>query len=419
MKRNITAVAALLAVLALLLVAAETLPAGSRAAEDAGQPAGDQAAQGTGQPAPDPAVEDTGQPARSQIGEDPGQPAPAPAGFRPVVETVASGLEVPWAMAFAPDGRLFFTERPGRLRVISGGELSPDPVAVLPAVSTGESGLMGLAIDPAFEENGYLYVMYSYRPSGRSQIANRVSRLTVDGAQASDETVLLDGIAGASIHDGGRLRIGPDGKLYITTGDAAQTALSQDLGSINGKILRINLDGTIPEDNPFPGTPVWTRGHRNPEGLAFHPESGILYSTEHGPAGNDEVNIIEAGRSYGWPTVSGQAGDDRFAEPIAAYSPSVAPGGATFYDGDQLGEWKGSLFFGTLRGQHLHRLVPQGDDPRSLALEERLFEGVYGRIRDVIQGPDGYLYFSTSNRDGRGSPDAEDDRILRIVPGGG
>ena len=317
MKRTVTAALALVAVLALLLVAAEAFPAGSLAAGD------------------------TGQPAQNQIAEDPTLPAPAPAVFRPVVETVASNLEVPWAMAFAPDGRLFFTERPGRLRVITDGTLSPDPVAVLPAVSSSESGLMGLAIDPNFQENGYLYVMYSYRPSGRSQVLNRVSRLTVDGAQAGDESVLLDDIAGASIHDGGRLRIGPDGKLYITTGDAAQTALSQDLGTINGKILRINLDGTIPEDNPFPGTPVWTFGHRNPEGLAFQPGSGVLFSTEHGPSGNDEVNVIQAGWNYGWPTVSGQAGDARFAEPIAAYSPSVAPAGATFYDGDQLGDWKG------------------------------------------------------------------------------
>ncbi|MGE5618858.1 MAG: PQQ-dependent sugar dehydrogenase [Sphingomonadaceae bacterium] len=344
---------------------------------------------------------------------EPQQPV-APQSFQPRVEVVASGLNTPWALAFAPDGRLFFTERPGRIRVIVDGQLLPDPVAVLPAVTTAESGLMGLALDPNFAQNGQIYVMYT-REAGPGQLANRLSRLTVQGNQAGGETVLLDGIPAATIHDGGRLRFGPDGKLYVTTGDAAASSLAQDIGSVAGKVLRINPDGTIPEDNPFPGSPVFTFGHRNPQGLAFQPGTGQLFSTEHGPSGNDEVNVLQAGGNYGWPGVQGAAGDSRFIDPILVFNPAVAPAGATFYDADRLFEWTGSLFFATLRGGHLHRVVLGGPDSRQVVAQERLFEGDFGRLREVTQGPDGLIYFTTSNRDGRGNPAAEDDRILRIT----
>ena len=341
----------------------------------------------------------------------------APPPFAPQVEVVAANLEVPWALAFAPDGRLFFTERSGRVRVIADGQLLPTPVAVLPAATTAESGLMGLVLDPGFQQNGHIYVMYTLRdPQG--QLVNRVSRLTVEGNQAGGEAVLLDGIPGATIHDGGRLKFGSDGKLYITTGDAATPSLAQNPSSLAGKILRLNPDGTVPDDNPVPGSPVFSLGHRNPQGLAFQPGTGRLFSTEHGPAGNDEVNIIEAGNNYGWPTVQGIAADPRFVDPVAEFTPAVAPAGATFYNADRLSRWTGSLFFATLRGQHLHRMVLGGPDSRQVAEQERLFEGQFGRLRDVVQGPDGFLYFTTSNRDGRGSPAADDDRILRITPGG-
>lgn len=178
----------------------------------------------------------------------------------------------------------------------------------------------------------------------------------------------------------------------------------------------MNTDGTVPDDNPFPGSLVYTLGHRNPEGLAFQDGTGTLHIAEHGPVGNDEVNIIEPSRNYGWPAVSGSAGNPAYADPIAVYSPSVAPGGATFYDGDKIPQWKGNLFFGTLRGSHIHRLVLGGADGRQVVDEEWLFQDQFGRIRDIIQGPDGFLYFSTSNRDGRGRPTQADDRILRVVP---
>lgn len=337
--------------------------------------------------------------------------------FRPIAEEVATDLEVPWALAFAPDGRLFFTERPGRIRVIVEGQLQPDPVALLPSATPagGEAGLMGLAIDPDFTQNGYIYVMYSYR-GAQGKLLNRISRLTVEGDQAGDEMVLLDDIPGGDIHDGGRLKFGPEGKLFATTGDTSVPGTAQDLGSLAGKILRLNPDGSIPEDNPFPGSPVFSLGHRNPQGLAFHPRTGQLFSTEHGTGANDEVNVVEAGSNYGWPIVQGVAGNRSYADPIIAFSPTIAPSGASFYDADLLFEWTGNLFFATLRDQHLHRIVLGGPDLRQVVAEERLFEGTFGRLRDVVEGPDGLIYFATNNRDGRGNPRPGDDRILRIAP---
>jgi aldose sugar dehydrogenase len=338
----------------------------------------------------------------------------------PQVEVVASGLRVPWALAFAPDGRLFFTERPGRIRVIEKGQLRPDPVATLPVVSSGEGGLLGLALDPGFARNGALYVMYTH--GSGSSARNRISRLTLRDTQAVEEVVLLEGILGAGVHDGGRLKVGPDGKLYATTGDASQRDLAQAKETLNGKILRLNLDGSIPADNPFPGSPVYSYGHRNPEGLAWQPGTGRLYETEHGPTGEmglcclDEVNLIAPGANYGWPVVTGSPHDARFVDPVLdSGSDTWAPSGAAFYEGDLFPAWRGDLFFGALRGQHLHRLR-LGADGRTVLQEERLFEGRFGRLRDVVLGPEGALYLTTSNQDGRGQPAADDDRILRVVP---
>jgi len=337
------------------------------------------------------------------------------------VEVVASGLRIPWALAFAPDGRLFFTERPGRLRVIEAGQLRPQPVAELPVAAAGEGGLLGLALDPDFGANGYLYVMYTYRQG--QALRNRISRLTLKGPQAGDEMVLLDGILGAANHDGGRLKIGPDGKLYATCGDAQQRDLAQARDSLNGKILRLNRDGTIPADNPFPGSPVYSFGHRNPEGLAWQSGTGRLYATEHGPSGEmglcclDELNLIVPGGNYGWPVVTDAPGDPRFLDPVLhSGADTWAPSGAAFYEGEAFPAWRGDLFFGALRGEHLHRLRLGGADGRTVLQEERLFVGQFGRLRDVVLGPDGALYLTTSNQDGRGRPAANDDRILRVAP---
>lgn len=346
------------------------------------------------------------------------QASPAPSlqrrPFQPRVEVVAERLDVPWSLAFAPDGRLLFTERSGRVRVITKGRLEPEPVAVLRVNAVTEAGLMGLALDPDFSRNGYLYVMYTYRVG--DQLWNRVSRLTERDGKAADERILLDNLPGGNIHDGGRLKFGPGGKLYITIGDAGTSAFAQQRDTLAGKILRINRDGSIPPDNPFPGSPVYSLGHRNPQGLAWHPVTGKLFETEHGPVGNDEVNTIEAGHNYGWPQVQARAGNPEFVDPILVFSPALAPSGATFYRGDILWEWTGNLFFAALVGQQLHRIVLKAPDFREVESHEAVYFGEYGRLRDVVEGPDGFLYFATNNRDGRGSPRPTDDRILRIVP---
>ena len=227
--------------------------------------------------------------------------------------------------------------------------------------------------------------------------------------------VLLDNIPAAPIHDGGRLRFGPDGQLYITAGDASNASRAQDLASSASKILRISRDGTTPRDNPF-GSPLYSYGHRNPQGLDWHPVTGDLWASEHGNTGNDEVNVIDAGGNYGWPQIEGAAAMTGMRTPITFYNPAIAPSGASFYQGERFPRFVNNLFIGTLRGTHLLRLIVDSSPPRRVVSQERLLEGRFGRIRDVVTGPDGYLYFCTNNRDGRGNPASTDDRIVRLVP---
>jgi glucose/arabinose dehydrogenase len=328
-----------------------------------------------------------------------------PAPGEPRVEVVATRLEVPWALAFAPDGRLFVTERPGRIRIVKDGRLQPESVATLPVAAVGEGGLMGLALDPTFDETGHLYVCYT--ASRRVSLTNRVVRLTLRNGTAGSARVLLDDIPGASIHDGCRIKFGPDGKLYVTTGDAAEPRLAQRLDSLAGKILRLNPDGTVPADNPFPGSPVYSFGHRNPQGLAWD-RAGRLFAAEHGPSAHDEVNRILPGRNYGWPEAQGRSGDGRYAEPvIESGSDTWAPSGIAFLGQD--------LFVAGLRGRRLLRLTLAPDGGSVTRLSTLLDRG-WGRLRDVVVGPDNALYVTTSNRDGRGSPAPDDDRILRVTP---
>jgi glucose/arabinose dehydrogenase len=322
------------------------------------------------------------------------------------VTTIASGLEIAWAMAFVPDGRLFFTERPGRLRVIAGGVLQAAPVTVLPVNAEGEGGLLGVASDPGFAANGYLYVYYTYRVG--AAIFNRVERLIVTGGTAARDRVLLEGIPGAVIHNGGRLKVGPDGMLYAANGDAGNPSLSQDLASLAGKIVRMTREGGIPSDNPFPGSYVYSLGHRNPQGLAWD-ASATLYATEHGPTSNDEVNRVFPGRNYGWPVIVGRGGDPRYVDPFYLFFPDTcAPSGATFVTGGMIPEWGGHLLFTCLRGVHLHRLQLAGPGSDVVIAAQRLYEGAYGRLRDAVVGPDGAVYVTTSNGGGT-------DRLLRIA----
>ncbi len=333
--------------------------------------------------------------------------AAAPPVQPPNTTVIASGLEVPWSIAFAPDGRIFVTERPGRLRVIVDGKLQPAPLFTFADVaSRSEEGLMGLALHPQFASNHLLYVSYA---TGRGGMHVEVVRFRETASSLAEPKLIITGIPSARFHTGCRLKFGPDGKLYITTGDSTNGQIAQDLHNLGGKILRVNDDGSIPPDNPFPGSPVWTYGHRNPQGLAWDPVSGLLFETEHGPSGfdgpggGDEVNIIEKGKNYGWPVVHHRQSHPGMVSPLLEYTPACAPASAAFFRGD--------LYFGCLRGEHVHRVILDPKDRRKVLSEEKLFTNL-GRIRDVEAGPDGALYLSTSNRDGRGRARQSDDRVL-------
>ena len=343
---------------------------------------------------------------------------PAPTGWD--VEVVAEGLEVPWSIIFTSPDRMLVSERKGTIRVIQDGILESQPAYVFEDItSQDEAGLMGLALDPAYDANGWFYACYATRDG--STPVNRVVRLRDEGEALALDAILLDGIPSARFHAGCRIRFGPDGKLYLTSGDALDGPAAQDLGSLAGKILRMNPDGSVPEDNPFPGSLVYSYGHRNPQGLDWHPQTGMLYATEHGPSGfdgapgGDEINLITAGGNYGWPLVSHDRTLEGTLPPLIQFTPAEAPGSGMFYTAGQLPMFTGSYFFGALRGEGLVQVVFDAADPSRVLAVEKVVTDV-GRVRDVAQGPDGLLYFSTSNRDGRGRPQAGDDRIYRLVP---
>ncbi len=339
------------------------------------------------------------------------------------VETVASGLEVPWGIAWLPNNDLIFTERKGRIRLVEGGKLRPEPVYIVPDVEpSSESGLMDISVHPDFAKNNFIYLAYSYKNDGRQV---KVVRYTFANKTLTEPKIIIDKIPGAPNHAGMRVRFGPDGKLYITTGDSTDWKLAQELGSLAGKTLRLNDDGTIPADNPFIGQKnarpeIWSYGHRNAQGLAWQPGSGLMFQTAHGPSsfegkgsGGDEVNIVERGLNYGWPEIHHTQKRDGMVSPLLEYSPACAPASAMFYSGDKFPAFKGNFFFGCLRSKRIIRVTLDG---RNVVRQENLLDGTYGRIREMAEGPDGYIYFSTSNRDGRGSPAKDDDRIMRIVP---
>lgn len=353
---------------------------------------------------------------------DPPAPTPAPAGdvfttqdgvrFR--VEVVATNLQIPWSLAFAPDGRVFVTERPGRVRIFSQPGGSSEVALTLDDVfAQGEAGTLGVALDPEFGANRHVYLYYTAQVGGGA--VNRVVRYRETSGRLVERVVLLDNIPANAIHDGGRLRFGPDGLLYITTGDAANTSRAQDLASLAGKILRLNRDGTTPRDNPF-SSPVYSWGHRNPQGLDWHPATGDLWASEHGSSGNDEINVIDRGANYGWPRIEASQTMPDMRPPISFYSPAIAPSGASFYRGSRFPGFVNNFFVAALRGTHILRLRIDPSSSRRIAAEERLLNERYGRIRDVVVGPDGLIYFCTSNRDGRGNPAADDDRVARLVP---
>lgn len=322
----------------------------------------------------------------------------------PQLSTVAKNLEVPWAIAFLPNGNMLVTERKGRIRQVdASGELLDKPPAVIEQVKQiGEGGLHGITLHPDFETNHFIYLYYTYGQVD-DQTLNRVSRFTFENSTLSSEKVIVDGIPGAPLHDGGRIKFGPDKFLYITTGDALDPSLAQNKLTLAGKILRVTDDGKSAPGNPF-NTPIYSYGHRNPQGIAWDSENR-LWETEHGQSATDELNLIQAGANYGWPTIRGDETKENLKSPIKhSGSETWAPAGLAYLNG--------SLYFGGLRGQALFEAKIEGN---SVTLKEHL-KGQLGRIREVIVGPDNMLYISTSNRDGRGVPTSDDDRIIRVNP---
>ncbi len=339
------------------------------------------------------------------------------------VETVASGLEVPWAFAWLPNKDMLLTERPGRVRITEGGKLRTDPVFTVPDVEpSSESGLMDITLHPQFASNNFVYLAYAYNRDGKRV---KVMRYKYTGGKFIEPKAVIEDIPGAPNHAGTRCRFGPDGKLYVTTGDATDWNSAQKLDSLAGKTLRLNDDGTVPQDNPFAKTPgtrpeIWSFGHRNAQGLAWQPGSGLMFQTEHGPSffegkgsGGDEVNIVERGQNLGWAEIHHTEKREGMVSPLLEYSPACAPASGMFYNGSQFPIFKGNFFFGCLRGARIIRVILDG---RKVVRQENLLEGTLGRIREMEEGPDGYIYFSTSNRDGRGNAAKDDDRIMRIVP---
>lgn len=337
--------------------------------------------------------------------------------------TVASGLRHPWGMTFLPDGRMLVTEREGDIRIVTmAGDKSPPLKGVPEAYVSGQGGILDVTLDPAFPENNLVYVSFSEPGPGGAGTAVLRASLDLEGEALKEGEIIFrqEPKTNGGRHFGSRLVFAPDGTLFITVGERGERERTQDFTINRGQVVRINPDGTVPTDNPFVGVAgrrpeVWSYGHRNPQGAVLHPQTGRLWTVEHGARGGDEINRPEAGKNYGWPVISygrhysgGKIGDGThkagYEQPLYYWDPSIAPSGMTFYTGNALPEWQGDLFVGSLKFGLLVRLDMDGD--RVMA-EERLLEGLDDRVRDVRQGPDGLIYLLTDDYDGR---------ILRLEP---
>jgi glucose/arabinose dehydrogenase len=335
-----------------------------------------------------------------------------------MVESWIENLRIPWELIFLSDEKALVTERAGSVRLIENGVLQEKPYKIIDEVEhIGEGGLMGLAKHPDYPLQRYLYAMYTYRENGA--LYSRVARYIDSGDSMEFDRPIIEKIPASNVHNGGRIAFGPDGMLYITTGDTWHSEIAQNIDILGGKILRLTAEGDIPSDNPFPDSPVYSFGHRNPQGLAWHPETGMLFASEHGPSGEfglysrDEINIIEKGGNYGWPQLVGAAGVEPYKDPIIMWIQTTPPSGMAF--------WNGYLFVATLRSEALIRIeIRQRDNAYKIRGIDRLFAydwsgGTYGRLRDAVVGSDNALYVLTNNYDGRGWPYEGDDKILRLT----
>lgn len=342
---------------------------------------------------------------REQTRESLPTPKPSALNFQPSqepVRTLVQNLEIPWSMDFLPDGSIIFTQRAGEVRIInSNGILEELPIFVMDDVHhSGEGGLLGVAVHPDFKNNKFVYLYYTFSGDGTNTL-NRVVRYKMENNQLTNRKIIVDNIPGAIFHNGGRIKFGPDGFLYITTGDAEDPSLSQDKNSLAGKILRVTDEGKEAPGNPF-NTRVYSYGHRNPQGLAWDSE-GRLWETEHGSSAFDEVNLIEPGKNYGWPEIRGDEARLGMELPFLHSGEGTwAPSGTAYLNG--------KLYFAGLRGQDLFELNLEDKNLR------KILDGKYGRIRDVVLGPNSTLYIFTNNTDGRGIPKPGDDKLIIADP---
>ncbi len=334
--------------------------------------------------------------------------------------TLISGLNTPWEILWGPDNHIWFTERAGSVSRLNPETGENQLIMTIPEVyEFGEAGLLGMALHPNFATEPYVYLVYNYL-SG-DLIRERLVRYTWDGTTLTQPEILIDNLPGNSYHNGSRLLFGPDEKLYMSTGDAGNLNSPQSMNSLMGKILRINPDGSVPVDNPTSGSYIYTLGHRNSQGMVFSPQ-GKLYGSEHGPSTDDELNLIESGRNYGWPTVAGFCdlpaeidfcNTNNVREPLAAWTPTLAVAGIDYYNQPAIPEWQNCLLMTSLKAGKLVslKLSPDG---LSVTEQSEWFVNHYGRLRDICISPDGRVFLAVSNRDGRGTPRPGDDRIMEI-----
>ncbi len=321
------------------------------------------------------------------------------------VTILAENLDKPRSIAVSED-RIFVTEKDGLIRVIVNNTLLDSPLATFRTPNVFDGGLLGITLHPNFANNHLLYVFLTYQEDGN--LWNKILRITESNNKLQDAQTIFDKIPGSSFTNGGFLKFGPDEKLYVGTGAVSDAShLPQDLDSLSGKILRLNDDGTIPEDNPFSDSPVYSLGHRNPQGMTWD-NDGNLYVAEVGPEKNDEINLILAGKNYGWPEVQCSGGAN-FEDAIICYDPSIEPGGILFYSGDKL-DFEFPFILSSMNTANLYQV----DFAEGLSSQKSILSGI-GRVRDVVEGPDGSLYVITSNTDGKGFPDRTDDKLIRIL----